>query len=362
MNWHSDIPLALSYDDVMLVPRRSRISSRRDVDTSTQLTRQLRLAVPLVSANMDTVTESAMAIAMARVGGIGIIHRFLTVDAQAREVAKVKRAEAPVIDDPHRIADDAPIREAHAMIRERGVSGLVVVDRRDHLVGMLTSRDLGMVPDAEFVRDAMTPRERLVVGEAGTPRDVALAMMRQARVEKLPLVDSEGRLVGLVTMRDMVTHAQRRETTTDARGHLAVGAAIGVRGDYLDRARALVEAGADVLVLDIAHGHAEHAVAAVSKVREGIGNDAVGIIAGNVATPTAPATSSRPVPTASRWASVRARCAPRASSPESVCRSCRPCSPARPRARIATCRSSPTAVSGTPATSPRPSGPGPPRS
>ncbi|MCB0874355.1 MAG: IMP dehydrogenase [Thermoleophilia bacterium] len=285
MNWHSDIPLALSYDDVMLVPRRSRISSRRDVDTSTQLTRQLRLAVPLVSANMDTVTESAMAIAMARVGGIGIIHRFLTVDAQAREVAKVKRAEAPVIDDPHRIADDAPIREAHAMIRERGVSGLVVVDRRDHLVGMLTSRDLGMVPDAEFVRDAMTPRERLVVGEAGTPRDVALAMMRQARVEKLPLVDSEGRLVGLVTMRDMVTHAQRRETTTDARGHLAVGAAIGVRGDYLDRARALVEAGADVLVLDIAHGHAEHAVAAVSKVREGIGNDAVGIIAGNVATP-----------------------------------------------------------------------------
>lgn len=283
MNWKSDIPLALSYDDVMLVPLRSGIRSRREVDTATRFTRRLRLSVPLVSANMDTVTESSMSIAMARVGGLGIIHRFLTVEQQAREVARVKRAEALVIEDPHTVRSDAPFDEARRIMAEHGVSGLVVVDAERRLAGMLTSRDIGMVPDARVVSDAMTPRNRLAVGRVDTSGEEALAIMREARVEKLPLVGDDDHLAGLVTMRDLLQHAERPEATTDARGRLAVGAAIGVRGDYLERSRALVAAGADVLVLDIAHGHAEHAVRAVGAVREAIA-DAVDVVAGNVAT------------------------------------------------------------------------------
>ncbi len=283
MNWKSDIPLALSYDDVMLVPRRSGIRSRREVDTGTRFTRRLRLAVPLVSANMDTVTESSMSIAMARIGGLGIIHRFLTVEQQAREVARVKRAEALVIEDPHTVRNDASFDEARRLMAEHGVSGLVVVDADRRLAGMLTSRDIDMVPEARVVEDAMTPRSRLVVGRIDTSGDEALEIMRDARVEKLPLVGDGDQLAGLVTMRDLLQHAERPESTTDARGRLAVGAAIGVRGDYLERARALVAAGADALVLDIAHGHAEHAIQAVSAVREAIG-DAVDVVAGNVAT------------------------------------------------------------------------------
>jgi IMP dehydrogenase len=282
--WHDDIPLALSFDDVMLVPRRSGIRSRREVDTSTRLTRRLRLHVPIVAANMDTVTESAMAIAMARVGGIGIVHRFLTVDGQAREVARVKRAEALVIEDPHTVGPDAPLAVARAAMAEHGVNGLVVVTPGRRVAGILTSRDLQMADGAQTVADAMTPRERLVTGRADTPGAEALGLMRGARVEKLPLVSDDDVLAGLVTMKDLLQHAERPESTTDDRGRLAVGAAIGVRGDYLERARALVAAGADVLVLDVAHGHADGALRAVGAVREAVG-DAVEVIAGNVATP-----------------------------------------------------------------------------
>lgn len=277
----SDIPLALSYDDVMLVPQRSDIRSRRDVDTTTRLTRNIRIAMPIVSANMDTVTEYAMAIAMARVGGIGIIHRFLTVEEQARQVARVKRAEALIIEDPHTIAPDATLREARAMMADRGVSGLVVVDE-GRLVGMLTRRDVHMADDHDRVRDAMTDRERLATGGPSIVPVDALERMRGARVEKLPLVDEDDRLRGLVTMRDLLTHAERPDASTDGRGRLAVGAAIGVRGDYIERARALAAAGADVLVLDIAHGHAEHAIAAIGAVRDAV--PGIDIIAGNVAT------------------------------------------------------------------------------
>ena len=279
----ADIPLALSYDDVMLVPRRSTLRSRGLVDVSTRLTRRLRLAAPVVSANMDTVTESAMAVAMARVGGIGIVHRFLSVEDQAREVQRVKRAEALVIEDPHTVTAGESLDRARALMREHGVNGLVVVDGDRRLAGMLTRRDVTMADGARRVADAMTPRESLTVGEPGTGGETALALMRGARVEKLPLVHPDGSLAGLVTLKDLLQHAQRPEATTDARGRLAVGAAIGVRGDFIERARALVAAGADVLVLDIAHGHAEHAIAAVGEVREAIG-DGVDIIAGNVAT------------------------------------------------------------------------------
>jgi IMP dehydrogenase len=282
--WHHDIPLALSYDDVMLVPRRSGIRSRREVDTSTRFTRRLRLHVPIVAANMDTVTESAMAIAMARVGAIGIVHRFLGVEQQAREVARVKRAEALVIEDPHTISPGETLEAARRAMGEHGVSGLVVVAAGRRVAGILTSRDLQMADGARTVAEAMTPRDRLVTGRADTPGGDALSVMRRARVEKLPLIGDDDVLAGLVTMKDLLQHAERPESTTDDRGRLAVGAAIGVRGDYLERARALVAAGVDVLVLDVAHGHADGAVDAVGAVRAAVG-DAVEVVAGNVATP-----------------------------------------------------------------------------
>lgn len=278
------IPLALSYDDVLLAPRRSSIRSRSDVDVSTRLTRGLRLAVPVVSANMDTVTESEMAIAMARIGGIGIIHRFLSVEQQVAEVARVKRAEALVIPDPHTVRPDARLADAQEEMRRRGVTGLVVVGADGRLAGVLTRRDVMLQTDPLTpVRDLMTPRERLVTGGPGTTSEEAARLLRDARVEKLPLVDDDDRLVGLITLRDLLQRAERPEATKDDRGRLAVGAAIGVRGDFIERAQALGAAGVDVLVLDIAHGHAERALLALGQVREAVAGRTE-IVAGNVAT------------------------------------------------------------------------------
>jgi IMP dehydrogenase len=280
----AEIPLALSYDDVLLAPRRSGIRSRSDVDVSTRLTRGLRMAVPVVSANMDTVTESEMAIAMARLGGIGIVHRFLTVEQQVAEVARVKRAEALVIPDPHTIGAGARLADALERMDRHGVSGLVVVDPEDRLVGMLTRRDVMLQTDPLTpVSELMTPRERLVVGGPGTTSDEAARLLRDARVEKLPLVAEDDRLVGLITLRDLLQRTERPEATKDERGRLAVGAAIGVRGDVVERAQALQEAGADVLVLDIAHGHSDHAIDALGRVSEAVGGRTE-IVAGNVAT------------------------------------------------------------------------------
>ncbi len=278
------ISLALSYDDVLLAPRRSSIGSRSDVDVSSRLTRRLRLAAPVVSANMDTVTEAEMAIAMARAGGIGIVHRFLSVERQVAEVARVKRAEALVIPDPHTISPDRRLSDATEAMARLGVTSLVVVEDDGRLAGLLTRRDVALQTDPTLpVRELMTPRARLVVGGPGTASEDAAILLRDGRVEKLPLVDGDDRLVGLITLRDLLQRAERPEATKDARGRLAVGAAIGVRGDFIVRARALQEAGADVVVLDIAHGHSEQSIRAVGEVREAIG-DGVEIIAGNVAT------------------------------------------------------------------------------
>ena len=280
----AEIPLALSYDDVLLAPRRSGIISRSDVDVSTRLTRGLRLAAPIVSANMDTVTEAEMAIAMARLGGIGIVHRFLSVEEQVAQVARVKRAEALVIPDPHTVGIAATLAQARERMERHGVSGLVVVDDEDRLQGMLTRRDVLLQTDPLTpVSELMTPRERLVVGTAGTTADEAARLLRDARVEKLPLVAEDDRLVGLITLRDLLQRTERPEATKDDRGRLAVGAAIGVRGDVIERAQALQEAGADVLVLDIAHGHSERAIEALGRVREAVGGRTE-IVAGNVAT------------------------------------------------------------------------------
>jgi IMP dehydrogenase len=277
-----DFPLALTYDDVLLVPQRSGVQSRKDVSTEGRLTPTISLKLPIVSANMDTVTEAQMAIAMARVGGIGIIHRFLTVEQQAAEVRKVKRSESYMIESPWTVDVAATVEQALVTMSTYGVTGLPVVDSAGHLAGMLTRRDVVAANGAGAVRDAMTPLKNLVVGAPGVSLQDARDVMAERRVEKLPILSSDGLLGGLVTMRD-VEHLDRfPNATKDARGRLRVGAAIGVRGDYLERARACAEAGADVLCLDIAHGHAEHSMDAMRELRRTVD---IEIIAGNVATP-----------------------------------------------------------------------------
>ncbi len=280
---HADLPTALTFDDVLLVPQRSDVASRSDVDTTGRLTPNISLAVPIVAANMDTVTEWRMAIAMAQAGGIGVIHRFLTIEQQAEQVRKVKRAESHVIENPYTTHPDTRIDVVLQELSERGVNGLPVVDDEGALLGLITRRDL-VASDAyatNDVSDVMTPRDRLTVGTRETSLEDARALMARARVEKLPLVDDAGKLAGLITMKDIAHLALYPLATKDARGRLRVGAAIGVRGDYLDRARAVAEAGADVLCLDIAHGHAEHSIAATRELRRTVD---IEIVAGNVAT------------------------------------------------------------------------------
>lgn len=279
---NDEIRLTLTYDDVLLEPRHSSIASRKAVDTSTQFSRNISMAVPIVSANMDTVTESAMAIAMARMGGIGIIHRFLPIQREADEVRRVKRVEGWVIEDPYTLGPEEKVGDARALMTRRGVSGLPVVDEKGRLLGMLSSRDILFASDSELVRARMTPRDRLVTAPAGSETSVARDLIERHRVEKVPLVDADDVLRGLITAKDLVRSLQFPYSTKDSKGRLRVGAAIGVVGDYLERAHALVEAGVDVLVIDVAHGDADHTIRAVEAVRAELGS--VELVAGNVAT------------------------------------------------------------------------------
>jgi IMP dehydrogenase len=267
---------------VLLVPRRSSVASRREVSTHSRFTRGIELAVPIVSANMDTVTESAMAIALARQGGIGVLHRFLPIDREAAEVSRVKRYLNYVIDDPYWIAPERTVVEARAEAADRGVTGLLVSDGEGRLLGILTARDVRAEPDDRLVREAMTPRERLITAPSGVSLEEARLLMHRHRVEKLPLVE-DGGLAGLITMRDVELRERLPSATRDERGRLRVAAAVGVRSDYLARADALVRAEADALVLDIAHGHSDHAIAALRELKSAW--PGIEVVAGNVATP-----------------------------------------------------------------------------
>jgi IMP dehydrogenase len=274
----------LTYDDVLLVPRYSDIRSRKDVDTSTQLTRRVRLQIPIVSANMDTVTEAEMAITMARRGGIGIIHRFNSIEQQVNQVRQVKRSESFVIENPYTIGPLNTVGRARELFEEHQITGLPVVEAVGKLLGLVTGRDILFVrDDSKQVRDVMTPRERLVTAPKGTTIAEAEEILQAHKVEKLPLVDGDGKLAGLITLRDILKRTLHPESSKDVKGRLLVGAAVGVAGDYMERAVELVEAACDVLVLDIAHGHSENALQAVRRLRARIGD--VDLIAGNVATP-----------------------------------------------------------------------------
>jgi IMP dehydrogenase len=285
----SDVPSSrftgegLTFDDVLLVPRQSTVLPA-DADVRTRLTRGIELAIPLVSAAMDTVTESQMAITMAREGGIGIIHKNMPVDRQAKEVDRVKRSESGMITDPFTTRADTPLRAVLAKMEKYGVSGAPVVDEGGRLIGIVTNRDLQFETDlARPIGELMTGGDRLVTAPVGTSLEEAVKVLHRHRIEKLPVVDGDGILRGLITVKDVRKRAQYPNACKDERGRLRVGAAIGAhpRRD-LDRARALVEAGVDVLVLDTAHGHSQGVLDGVVRVREAFPD--VQLIAGNVAT------------------------------------------------------------------------------
>jgi IMP dehydrogenase len=273
----------LTFDDVLLVPKKSNVRSRRDVDSTTRLSRHIQLKVPIVSAPMDTVTEHAMAITMARAGGIGIIHRFMNIQQQVEEVLRVKRSESIVIEQPYSLTTDQKLKDAKRLMSQYGVSGLLVLDRKGRLQGIVTSRDLLFERDAEKrITEVMTGAKDLVTAPAGVRLLDAERLLHKHKLEKLPLVDKKGKLKGLITSRDLLSLEQYPNSSKDEKGRLMVGAAVGVKPGYIERAKALHEAGADVLVVDVAHAHSEISLEAVRTIKKNI-RDAE-VIAGNVAT------------------------------------------------------------------------------
>jgi IMP dehydrogenase len=252
------------------------------VSTSTRFTRGIALNVPLVSAAMDTVTESEMAIAMSRAGGIGVLHKNMSIDRQAAEVDRVKRSESGMIMNPITLTPDATLREAGALMQRFKISGVPVVDRDGRLVGIITNRDLQFERDLDRpLREAMT-RDRLVTAPVGTTLEEAERILGRNRIEKLPVVDADGKLTGLITVKDIHKRRQFPNANKDVHGRLRVAAAVGAGGDYVVRARALVDAGVDVLVVDTAHGHAEGVLGATAHLRDLLPD--VQLIAGNIAT------------------------------------------------------------------------------
>ena len=273
--------VSLTFDDVLLAPRHSP-THPKDVSTASRFTRGITLQVPLVSAAMDTVTESEMAIAMARAGGIGVLHKNMSIDRQAAEVDRVKRSESGMIMNPITLSPEATLREAVALMNRFRISGVPIVDRDGHLVGIITNRDLQFERSLDRpLRDAMT-QERLVTAPVGTTLDEAERILGKHRIEKLPVVDETGVLKGLITVKDIHKRRQYPNSNKDQHGRLRVAAAIGAAGNYIDRARALMDAGVDVLVIDTAHGHSAGVLAATEKVREAFPD--VQLVVGNVAT------------------------------------------------------------------------------
>src|ERR1041384_7769491 len=278
--------LGLTHDDVLLLPGHSDLAPQ-DIDTTSRLTREISLNAPLVSAAMDTVTESRMAIAMARQGGLGLLHRNLSIEDQAYQVDLVKRTQTVIISNPVTIGPDATLEQLDQLCGEYRVSGLPVVDVDKRLLGICTNRDLRFTPVAEWattkVDEVMTPMP-LVTGAVGISRDEATTLLRKHKRERLPLIDDEGRLGGLITVKDFVKSEQFPLASKDADGRLMVGAAIGYFGDAWERATTLVEAGVDVLVADTAHGHVRLLLDMVERLKRDPATSHVQVIGGNVAT------------------------------------------------------------------------------
>ncbi|WP_121354069.1 IMP dehydrogenase [Flavisolibacter nicotianae] len=271
----------LTFDDVLLVPAYSEILPR-DVDIKTRLTKDITLNIPMLSAAMDTVTEAALAIALAREGGLGILHKNMTIEKQADQVRKVKRSESGLIVDPITLKDNAIVGDALRIMRENKIGGIPIVDEKGKLAGILTNRDLRFQENPQRPVSEVMTRENLVTAPEGTDLKAAEKILRQTKVEKLPVVDGDGKLIGLITYRDILQVTSYPNAVKDAFGRLRVGAAIGVTMDLLDRVAALQHVGVDVLCLDSAHGHSKGIIDSLKSVKKNFKD--INVIAGNIAT------------------------------------------------------------------------------
>jgi len=273
---------ALTFDDVLLVPAYSEVLPR-EVDISSQLTKDIRINVPIVSAAMDTVTDNKLAIAIARQGGIGIIHKNMSIEAQADQVRSVKRSESGMIIDPVTLKADALVGDALGLMKRYRIGGIPIVDNNDKLIGILTNRDLRFETAlSRPVSDLMT-KENLVTAPEGTNLEQAKAILQRHKIEKLPVVDKSNKLVGLITYKDIMKVQDYPDSCKDTLGRLVVGAAVGVTADMIERVTALVNVGVDAVVVDTAHGHSKGVLDAVREVKQ-LFKDRVQVIGGNVAT------------------------------------------------------------------------------
>jgi IMP dehydrogenase len=273
--------VALTYDDVLLVPQYSNVDSRRVLSTKSMLTKKIALQTPIVSANMDVVTESGMAITMAREGGIGMIHRFMTIAEQARQIERVKKIESFVVDSPFTLSDTSTVGDVKRIVNETDTGGILILDKNDKLVGIVSTRDLLFEnEDGKPVTEIMT--RDVHSATPGTSLKDAEQLLHEYRVEKLPLVDENGKVAGLVTLKDIMKITQYPKATKDAKGRLAVGAAVGVRDMEMRRVESALEAGADCIVVDIAHGDSHLEIEMVANIRKRFPETQ--IIGGNVAT------------------------------------------------------------------------------
>ena len=280
----SNLRTGLTFDDVLLIPKYSKVSSRKDATTTTHLTKDIALSIPIISANMDTVTESDMAVTVAREGGIGIIHRFMTLEEQVAQVIKVKRTENILIENPYSVLESATVLQVRQLMNEKNVGGILIISKEGRLAGIVTTRDLRFQDNNNAsVTEVMTKRKDLVVAPKKTTIERAKEIMQKTKVEKLPIVDNQNRLAGLITAKDILKRKEFPQATKDTKGRLRVGAAIGVKGDFMERAKELQEVEVDVLVLDIAHGHSLNALEAIKTIKKALGH-AIHLIAGNVAT------------------------------------------------------------------------------
>ena len=273
----------LTFDDVLLVPDYSEVLPH-EVDVTTYITRSIKLNIPIVSAAMDTVTEARLAIALAREGGMGIIHRNMPIKDQAREVEKVKKSESGMILNPVTVRPEATVREALEIMERYRISGVPVVDEDDKLVGILTNRDLRFIKPTDYDKpvSAFMTRENLITAQEGITLEEATEILQKYKVEKLPIVDGEGKIKGLITIKDIVKRKKYPSACKDDLGRLRVGAAVGTGNDTLDRVSALVEVGVDLIVVDTAHGHSKRVIETVRKIKERFPD--LDLVAGNVAT------------------------------------------------------------------------------
>jgi len=279
-DWMKEV---LTFDDVLLVPQYSEVLPK-DVKIDTRLTRQIRINIPLVSAAMDTVTEAALAKALAREGGIGIIHKNLTPDEQARQVSIVKKTENGIIYDPITVTPDMTVKEAIDLMAEYKIGGLPVVDEEGRLVGLLTNRDVRFEKNlSKKIKDLMTPREKLIVAPPDISLEKAKEILHQHRIEKLPLVSKDNKLVGLITIKDIMSVIEHPNAARDEKGRLLVGAAVGTSPETMERVEKLVKAGVDVIVIDTAHGHSRRVIETLEMIKADYPD--LPVVAGNVATP-----------------------------------------------------------------------------